>query len=226
MYLRTSALLLWPARCQLGFLVGTGAIRAALAEPPPPDTIYRVNTPFLTMVCPSGVAASRHSCGVFSGTSCQKLGLRDYPSSPHEHVIAAWLATGKEVAVVSHQSALGPWDLSDVVPTAIHLTVPRARPSLANRPPPGVVVHTTEGSWGDGEVRSHEAVHLTSPERTILDAAETGTQPEQIELAIAQGLSRGWIDARRLRTTARARGRRVANLIERALAMQEPGDAL
>src|SRR3712207_329921 len=102
---------------------------------------------------------------------------RDFPFSPHEDVVAAWLATGKDVAVVSHESALDLWDLSDVVPDVVHLTVPRARRSLANRPPPGVVVHTTARPWGDGEVRSHEAVRLTSPERTILDAAEAGTQP-------------------------------------------------
>jgi predicted transcriptional regulator of viral defense system len=151
--------------------------------------------------------------------------LRDYPSSPYEHVVAAWLATGKDVAVVSHESALDLWDLSDVVPDAVHLTVPRARRSLANRSPPGVVVHTTARSWDRGEVRSHEAVRLTSPERTILDAAEAGTQPEQIEMAIAQALRRGWIDARRLRTNARARGHRVAKLVERVLAVHEPGEA-
>ena len=32
--------------------------------------------------------------------------FRDYPSSPREDVIAAWLATGREAAVVSHESAL------------------------------------------------------------------------------------------------------------------------
>jgi predicted transcriptional regulator of viral defense system len=151
--------------------------------------------------------------------------FRDYPSSPREHVAAAWLAVGKDVAVVSHQSALDLWDLSDVMPDAVHLTVLRARRSRANRPPPGVVVHTTTRYWGDGEVRSHEGLRLTSPERTILDAAEAGTQPEQIELAIAQALRRGWIDVRRLRTLARARGRRVVDLVERILAAHQPGEA-
>ncbi len=117
--------------------------------------------------------------------------FRDYPSSPREHVAAAWLAVGKDVAVISHASALDLWNLSDVIPDAVHLTVPRARRSRANRPPPGVVVHTTARCWGDGEVRSHEGLRLTSPERTILDAAQAGTQPEQIELAIAQALRRG-----------------------------------
>lgn len=53
--------------------------------------------------------------------------LREYPSSPREDVLAAWLALGKDVAVVSHESALDLLDLSDVIPDAAHLTVPRSR---------------------------------------------------------------------------------------------------
>jgi len=69
--------------------------------------------------------------------------FRDYPFSPREDVVAAWLAIGKDVAVVSHESALNLWDLSDGVPDDVHVTVPRARRSLARRPPLGVIVHTT-----------------------------------------------------------------------------------
>jgi hypothetical protein len=88
-----------------------------------------------------------------------------------------------------------------------------------------VVVHTTTRSWRDGELRRHEGIRLTSAGRTILDAAEAGTQPEQIEMAIAQAFRRGWIDVRQLRSSARVRGRRVANLVERALAAHEPAGA-
>jgi predicted transcriptional regulator of viral defense system len=151
--------------------------------------------------------------------------FRDYPSSPREHVAASWLAIGKEVAVVSHETALDLWGLSDIIPAAVHLTVPRSERSLANRSLPGVIVHTTTRAWGDGEVRRHEGIRITSPERTILDAAEAGTQPEQIEMAIAQARRRGWIDASHLRSRARVRGRRVANLVERALAAHESEEA-
>ena len=65
--------------------------------------------------------------------------FRDYPSSLHEPVIAAWLAIGKDAAVVSHESALDLWDLSDVIAAAVHLTVPRVQRSLANRSLPGVI---------------------------------------------------------------------------------------
>lgn len=42
--------------------------------------------------------------------------LREYPPSPREHVLAAWLAVGKGNAVVSHESALDILELSDVIP--------------------------------------------------------------------------------------------------------------
>src|SRR5690242_4300023 len=56
--------------------------------------------------------------------------LRDYPSSPREEVVAAWLAVGKDAAVVSHASALDLLGLSDVVPDLVHLTVPRSKRHL------------------------------------------------------------------------------------------------
>jgi predicted transcriptional regulator of viral defense system len=143
--------------------------------------------------------------------------FRDFPFSPREDIVAAWLAIGKDEAVVSHDSALDIWDLSDVVPDAVHVTVPRARRSLARRPPPGVIVHTTKRAWDSGEVRRNEGIRVTSPERTILDAAEAGTQPEQIQMAIEQALRRGWLDAHHLRARARERERRVSSLVEQAL---------
>ena len=147
--------------------------------------------------------------------------FRDFPFSPREEVVAAWLAIGKDVAVVSHESALDLWDLSDVVPNAVHVTVPRARRSLARRPPPDVIVHTTKRPWDNGEVQSNEGIRVTSPERTILDAAEAGTQPEQIEMAIEQGLRRGWLDPLHLRDRAQTREQRVSSLVERILARHQ-----
>jgi predicted transcriptional regulator of viral defense system len=147
--------------------------------------------------------------------------FRDFPFSSREDVVAAWLAIGKDEAVVSHESALDLWDLSDVVPDAVHVTVLRARRSLARRPPPAVIVHTTTRPWDNGEVRRNEGIRVMSPERTILDAAEAGTQPEQIEMAIEQGLRRGKLDALHLRPRARERDHRVSSLIEQALARHQ-----
>lgn len=141
--------------------------------------------------------------------------LRDFSSSPREEVMAAWLAVGKEQAVVSHDSALDLLDLSDVIPNAIHLTVPRSRRHLS--PMPGVRLHTTTRALRPIDVVEREGVRLTAAGRTILDAAEAGTAPEQVELAVRQAIGRGLATRRRLEADAGERSRRVRELVARAL---------
>ena len=141
--------------------------------------------------------------------------LREYPSSPREDVLAAWLAAGKDVAVVSHASALDLLDLSDVMPDAVHLTVPRARRHLPTLP--GVKIHTTVRPLKPSDLAYRGGLVLTSATRAILDAAEAGTAPDQIELAVRQAVERGLASPDELRRGAAERGRRVMALIEGAL---------
>jgi predicted transcriptional regulator of viral defense system len=137
--------------------------------------------------------------------------LRAYPNGPHDEVVAAWLAVGKDLAVVSHDSALELLELSDVIPDAVHLTVPRDRRKF--RPLPGTTVHTTTRPFGPDDLIERAGIRITAPARTILDAAEIGVGPEQIELAIRQATERGLLDLRALRRGGLARGGRVARLI-------------
>lgn len=138
--------------------------------------------------------------------------LRHFPSSPHDHVMAAWLPLA-EPAVVSHESALELYDLSDVIPNAVHITLPRAK--RGQRARPGVRFHTLKHPPGAKEIRRVSGVLATSPERTIVDSLEAGTQLEQIELAVRQALERALTTPRRLRTTAASRPARVRNYIGR-----------
>jgi predicted transcriptional regulator of viral defense system len=140
--------------------------------------------------------------------------LRHFPSSPHEHVVAAWLPLPKP-AVVSHESALELYDLSDVIPDAVHITLPRAK--RGQRARPGVRFHTLEHAPGRDETREIAGVLVTGPERTIVDSLDAGTQPEQIELAVHQALERGLTTPRRLRAAAVGRPKRVRAFIERQL---------
>jgi len=130
-------------------------------------------------------------------------------------VLAAWLAVGKDVAVVSHESALDLFDLSDIIPDAVHLTVPRSRRSLPSVW--GVKIHTTERPIGPSERWEREGIIITSPTRSILDAAEKGADPDQIERAVVQAVGRGLASTQELRRAASDRSRRVAQLIEGAL---------
>lgn len=141
--------------------------------------------------------------------------LRDYPSSPREDVMAAWLAAGKDLSVISHETALDLFDLSTVIPSAIDLTVPRSR---RNRPRiPGVRIHTSTRPLQPGDVTSRQGFRLTSPTRTILDAAEAGTGPEQIEMATRQAIERGLVIPLVLKERAGERGKRVRDLVAGAV---------
>jgi predicted transcriptional regulator of viral defense system len=141
--------------------------------------------------------------------------LRDYPSSPREEVMAAWLAAGSDVAVVSHESALDLHGLSDVIPEVVHLTVPRSK---RYRPAsPGVAVHTSTRSPGAKDISVVDGIRVTTPARSIIDAAEAGTAPEQIIAAAHQALERGMTTENQLLGAARQNGARVAQLIEHAI---------
>jgi predicted transcriptional regulator of viral defense system len=141
--------------------------------------------------------------------------LRDYPSSEHEEVVAAWLALGREQAVVSHESALDLFDLSDVVPNAVHFTVPRRQRYLS--PPKGVRLHTVNLPLDTKEVVERDGIRATAPARTIVDAAESGIAPEQVEKAVREALRRGLTTREQLLAAAEGRPRRVRDLVDRAL---------
>jgi predicted transcriptional regulator of viral defense system len=145
--------------------------------------------------------------------------LRFYPSSPFDHILAAWVLAGPEIAVVSHESALELYDLSDVVPSKVHLTLPRRYRHRAA--PVGVRLHFPREPLTDAEVRRVQGLPSTSPERTILDALEAGTQLEQIEMAVHQAVERALTTPKRLRAAAQGRPSRLRTFIERPLTEPE-----
>ncbi len=142
--------------------------------------------------------------------------LRHFPSSPHEHVVAAWLPLRRAGAVVSHASALDLYGIADVIPTDVHVSVSRAKRGV--RPRAGIRVHTLERPLNPSEIREVAGVDVTAPERALVDALDDGTQPEQIELGIRQALDRALTTPRRLREVATGRSARVRAAIEGALA--------
>ena len=129
--------------------------------------------------------------------------------------MAAWLAVGKDSAVVSHDSALELWNLSDLIPDATHLTVPRTRRHLPDLP--GVKIHTTTRPLDRHSVQTLDGIRVTTPPRTLLDAAEDGVAPDQIGFAIYQATTRGWIDRKAFQAEAARRGTHTARLIDHAL---------
>ncbi|CAN5905747.1 hypothetical protein BH23ACT10_BH23ACT10_19730 [soil metagenome] len=146
--------------------------------------------------------------------------LRHFPSSPHEHVVAAWLPLEGTGALVSHDSALELYELSDTIPDAVHISIPRT--TRGRRPRSGVRFHTMEHPPTSNEIRIVHGLPVTTPERTIVDAFEAGSQVEQVEMAVRQALDRGLTTRRRLRSAGSTRSRRVQAFIERSL--MEPAE--
>jgi len=125
--------------------------------------------------------------------------LRDFPSSPHEHIVAGWLrAPPSADAVVSHVSALELDDLSDVIADEVHVTVPRAR---RRKPIEGVIVHPTTFAVTARHRRKVLGMPVTTVDRTIIDILRSVGVTEQVEAAVAQALQRGLTTKRRLRAT-------------------------
>ncbi len=50
--------------------------------------------------------------------------LVQFPGSPYEDLFMAWLRTGPD-SVISHESALAVYELSDTLPGEVHIIVPR-----------------------------------------------------------------------------------------------------
>lgn len=141
--------------------------------------------------------------------------LRQYPTSPHEDLVAAWLAVGK-TAVVSHESALSMLELVDTIPNQIHITIPRSR--RYKKAWPGVKIHTTIKPLTKQQILTREGISITSPTQSILDFAESGGAPEQVGHAISQALQKGLITRSGLIEAAQQRSDRIERLVSSALA--------
>jgi len=136
--------------------------------------------------------------------------LKRFPASPHEDLFVAWLRAGAH-AVISHDSALALYDLSDLLPNEIHLTVPRT----ASRRHPGLRLHTTRLELADAT--QYAGLPVTTVARTIADVAASGLSEELIGQAIEEAVRRGLTTVDQLHAAASRRGRHAASVIEQAL---------
>jgi predicted transcriptional regulator of viral defense system len=109
-------------------------------------------------------------------------------------------------AVVSHESALVLHERTELLPGAVHLTVP---PTFRKVPPKGCVLH--KGTLSSEEVEERTGFRVTTPLRTLLDVAAGDISQEQLEKAISLALSRGLVRKARLLEAAR-RDRRFERL--------------
>jgi predicted transcriptional regulator of viral defense system len=122
--------------------------------------------------------------------------LRRFPSSPHEHVVCAWLGLSRAGAVVSHVSALELMELTDLITDEVHVMVPRSKRGAAV--PAGVRVHFTTRPMEGRHRHTVFGIPVTGVERAIADVVRVEGWSEQVDLAVRQSLSRGMTTPGRL----------------------------
>jgi hypothetical protein len=101
--------------------------------------------------------------------------------------------------VYSHQTALSLYDLSDLNPAKLHMTVPAH--FRRNSEIPGILVlHYAD--LPETDVKTGQGFRFTRPLRTILDLIEAGTVERNfIRQAIRQAVERGLITRQQIRNT-------------------------
>jgi predicted transcriptional regulator of viral defense system len=103
----------------------------------------------------------------------------------------------KVEGVYSHQTALSLYELSDVNPAKLHMTVPTG--FRRNSDIPGILVlHYAD--LPESDVQAAQGFKFTRPLRTILDLIEAGTVERNfIRQALKQALDRGLITRQQIR---------------------------
>jgi predicted transcriptional regulator of viral defense system len=116
--------------------------------------------------------------------------LVHFPAGEHEDLIALWL-WADQAGVFSHETALALHDLSDALPSKVHMTIPASWRRRRLRVPVGLVLHYAD--IDDIDRMGFSAVPITSPRRTLRDCIEASVSPEIMRQAVLQARRRGLI---------------------------------
>jgi predicted transcriptional regulator of viral defense system len=144
--------------------------------------------------------------------------LPEWPVDLEEQYVR-WFLWSRKRAVVSHETALSIYDMSDVNPERVHLTVPPAFRMRA----PGVVLHTAD--LPDEDVRERAGYRITTPLRAVLDVAAAYLSTDEVAKAIADGERQGRFTRRMLIERVSNADAQAAVGVERALRSLRSVDA-
>lgn len=121
-------------------------------------------------------------------------GLYRVPSLPYSEFsdyMEAVLWPEGETGVVSHESALSLFKLSDVSPDRVHITLPTGYRIRRRQIPRRFSVHYAD--LESREVDSLEGVPVTTPERALRDCHEAGTGARLLRQAIEEAEREGYL---------------------------------
>jgi predicted transcriptional regulator of viral defense system len=136
--------------------------------------------------------------------------LPHFPTTRFEDLQVDSLRTGQD-SVISHESALAVYELSDILPVTTHIIIPRT----GSRRREGIQLHTH--TLQDDEITKREGLRVTTVERTIADVIVSGYSYQHVQQAIQEALQRGLTTESKLRKQAERRKGRVAKYISQIL---------
>lgn len=116
--------------------------------------------------------------------------VKAIPPSPLDPYMEATLWPPKTQGVICHQTALELFEISDVNPTKIHMTVPK-KYRTHRHVPVSYVLHRADLDLAD--ITSFEGIPITKPAKTIHDCGQTHLGPALIKQAIEDALRQGLI---------------------------------
>jgi len=124
--------------------------------------------------------------------------LAEFPTTerPDLMVWYLWSRNRQEVpeGTYSHDTALSLHELSDIMPSKLHMTVPRHF-RRNSRIPEILVLH--KANLSEGDIQDMHGARVTRPLRTILDLLESGhIDRNLIRQAIDDGMRRGLINTK------------------------------
>lgn len=118
--------------------------------------------------------------------------LWEWPRSSHDDLIR-WTLWSRGATVVSHQSAMAVHEISDLMPAKIHMTVP---PGFRKKPPPAIVLYRDRLS--PHEIEQRDGFRITTPLRTLIDAARVAVDPERLSAAIRDAILKSLVADRHI----------------------------
>ena len=116
----------------------------------------------------------------------------EFPAQPLEQYMQATLWPHGRRGVLSHETALGLYEISDVDPPKVHITLPPDF-RIQREIPAHLVVH--QDSLTPDEITRHEGMPITTPERTIRDCIAAHLGAALLAPAIEQARRFGMLNA-------------------------------
>ena len=118
--------------------------------------------------------------------------LWEWPGGSFDDLIR-WTLWSGGVAVFSHQTAMAVHEISDLMPAKLYLTVPQG---FRKKPPRAIVLYRDRLT--PQEIEPREGFHVTTPLRTLIDAARVAVDPERLAHAVLDAIRKDLLEDRQV----------------------------